>query len=72
MTFSGSTVATRSTVAWDAATRTLTITLGQKAGTGIAGTVATSAAIYTPDSAIRNGFGTAIGGTFTTGTVAQF
>ena len=52
--------------------RTLTITLGQKAGTGIAGTVATSAAIYTPDSAIRNGFGTAIGGTVTTGTVAQF
>jgi hypothetical protein len=72
MTFSGSTVATRSTVAWAVATRTLTITLGQKAGTGTAGTVATSAAIYTPDSAIRNGFGTAITGTFTTGAVAQF
>ena len=40
VTFSGSTTADKSTIAWNATTRALTITLGHSAGTGTAGTVA--------------------------------
>ncbi|HET6171779.1 MAG TPA: Ig-like domain-containing protein, partial [Gaiellales bacterium] len=72
VTFSGSTTADKSTIAWNATTRTLTITLGHSAGTGTAGTVAGSAATYTPDAAIKNGFGTAITGTFNTGILTLF
>jgi len=71
-TFRGLTVATTSTVTWNAATRTLTITLGAPTGTGTRGTVASSAAVSTPDAAIKNVIGTAITGTFTTSTVPQF
>jgi hypothetical protein len=72
VTFSGSTTADRSTIAWSASTRTLTITLGHSAGVGVAGTVASSAATYTPDAAIKSGFGTTITGTFNTGILTQF
>ena len=71
-TFSGSTTADRSTIAWNAATHTLTITLGKAAGAGTVGTVASSNATYTPEVAIKNGFGTAITGVFNTGTLIQF
>jgi hypothetical protein len=71
-TFSGSTIADRTTVAWNAAAHSLTITLGHSGGAGIAGTVPSSSAVYTPDAAIKNGFGTAITGTFTTGVITLF
>jgi hypothetical protein len=72
VTFSGSTTVDKSTVAWNATTHALTITLGHSAGTGTVGTVASSAATYTPDVAIKNGLGTAITGTFNTGTLTLF
>jgi hypothetical protein len=72
VTFSGSTTADRSTIAWSATTRTLTITLGHGAGLGSVGTVASSAATYTPDAAIKSGFGTTITGTFNTGILTLF
>ncbi|MGH9154703.1 MAG: beta strand repeat-containing protein [Acidimicrobiales bacterium] len=72
LTFSGSSSSTKSTITWDVASRTLTILLGAKGGAGTNGTVASSAATYTPDAAITNIAGTAIAGTFTTATVAQF
>ena len=72
VTFSGSTTADRSTIAWNASTHALTITLGHSGGAGTAGTVAASSAILTPDAAIRNGFGTLVTGTFTTGSLTQF
>ena len=53
-------------------THTLTITLGQAAGAGTIGTVASSNATYTPDAAIKNGFGTVITGTLSTGVLTQF
>jgi hypothetical protein len=71
-TFSGSTIADRTTVGWNAAAHSLTITLGHSGGAGIAGTVPSSSAVYTPDAAIKNGFGTAITGTFTTGVITLF
>ncbi len=71
-TFSGNTDATKSTVAWNATTHALVITLGKAAGTGTIGTVAASNATYTPDAAIKNGFGTAITGNLLTGTLTQF
>jgi type II secretory pathway component PulJ len=57
-TFGGSTGATRSSIAWTAATRTLTITLG--GATGTLGTVATSTPIYTASGSITDSAATAI------------
>ena len=57
---------------WDAANRTLTVTFGASAGAGTLGTVGSSTAVYTPDSAIKNAVGTAISGTFSTGATVQF
>ena len=70
-TFGGS-GASASSITWDPATRTLTVTLGASSGLGTVGTVASSVAVDTPDAAIRNAVGTAISGTFTTGAVPQF
>ncbi len=70
-TFSGS-GASASTITWDATNWTLTVTLGASAGAGTLGTVGTSTATYTPDSAIKNAVGTAISGSFSTGSVVQF
>ncbi len=72
VTFSGSTAADASSVAWDASTRTLTATLGRRGGAGTPGTVASSTGIYTPDAALRNGFGTLITGTCSTGALPLF
>ena len=72
VTFSGSTTVDKSTIAWNATTHTLTITLGHSAGPGTVGTVASSAATYTPDAAIKSGFGTTITGTFNTGALTLF
>ena len=46
VTFSGSTTADKSTIAWNATTHTLTITLGHSAGTGTVGTVASSGDVH--------------------------
>jgi hypothetical protein len=70
-TFSGSS-ASKSTVTWSAATRTLTIVLGGPGGVGTVGTVASSTAIYTPDSALKNAVGTAVTGTAATAAGPQF
>ena len=67
----GGSGASASSIAWDPATRTLTVTLGAASGAGTLGTIGSSAATYTPDSAIKNAVGTAISGTFTTGVQAQ-
>ena len=72
VTFSGATAADASSIAWNAATHTLTATLGARGGAGTPGSVASSAGIYTPDSALKSGFGTAITGTCSTGTVPLF
>jgi hypothetical protein len=63
--------AARSTITWTAATRTLTLTLGAPSS-GAAGTVASSALVYTPSTAQLAIGGLAIGGTFTTANTAQF
>lgn len=63
--------ASRSTATWTAATRTLVITLGATASTSPA-TVASSAAVYTPSTAILSTGGLPLGGTFTTPTTPQF
>ena len=72
VTFSGATAADASTVAWNAATHTLTATLGRRGGAGVPGFVASSSGVYTPDSALKSGFGTTITGTCSTGTVTLF
>ena len=72
VTFSGSTAADASSVAWDASTRTLTATLGRRGGAGTPGTVESSTGIYTPDAVLRNGFGTLISGTCSTGALPLF
>lgn len=63
--------ASRSTVTWTAATRTLTVTLGATSSTSLA-TVTSSTAVYTPSTSVQNTSGVAVGGTFTTGAVQQF
>ena len=70
--FSGLTTGDESTVSWNATTHTLVVTLGTRAGTGTSGTVGSSSATYTPDAAIKNGFGTVITGSFVTGALTMF
>ncbi len=73
MAFGGSTNGTRSSVAWNVSSRTLTITLGAKTGTGSQGTVAGgSVATYTPSAAITNAALVPISGSFTTGGGTKF
>ncbi|WP_426566602.1 beta strand repeat-containing protein [Angustibacter sp. McL0619] len=67
----GGTGASKSTIAWDAAARTLTVTLGAASGVSPA-TVATSVVTFTPSTVIRNSSGLAIGGVFTTADIQQF
>ncbi len=62
--------ANRSTITWTAATSTLTITLGATASAAL-GTVASSAVVYTPSTAVQSTSGVALGGTFTTPVRAQ-
>ena len=71
-TFAGSTIADTSTIAWNATTHTLTITLGHAREQAPSASWPASVATYTPDAAIKNGFGTAITGTFNTGPLALF
>jgi len=70
-TTGGSLTFSSSAIAWSATTRVLTITLGSAGGAGTTGTVASSSATYTPAVAIKNAFGTAITGTFITGSLTQ-
>ena len=66
-------MADESTIAWNATTHTLTVTLGQQRGDRYRRHRGHAAsATYTPDAAIKNGFGTVITGTFNTGTLALF
>jgi hypothetical protein len=67
----GGSGANRSTIAWNAAARTLTITLGAT-GSGALGTVTSSVATYTPSTAIQNSAGLSMGGSFATANVQQF
>jgi hypothetical protein len=69
-TFGGS-GANRSTIAWDASERTLTVTLGERSTFPLL-TQASSIATYTPNAAITDSSGTAIAGTFSTANVRQF
>jgi len=63
----------RSSIAWNATTFTLTITLGAVSGGGTIGTVASGIATYTPSgSIVDSSNGTAVSGTFATGNVQQF
>ena len=55
-TFAGNTGATRSTIAWSASTRTLTITLGAMTA-GTVATVATSTPIYTASGSVLDSAG---------------
>jgi hypothetical protein len=63
--------AARSTITWTAATRTLTLTLGAPSAAA-AGTVASSALVYTPSTSQLAVGGLAMGGTFTTSNAPQF
>jgi hypothetical protein len=63
--------AARSTITWTAATRTLTLTLGAPSSAA-AGTVASSALVYSPSTAQSAVGGLAMGGTFTTANIPQF
>ncbi|GAA4352958.1 beta strand repeat-containing protein [Angustibacter luteus] len=69
-TFAGA-GANKSTIVWDAAARTLTVTLGAASSTSPT-VVPSSAVTFTPSTVIRNSGGLAIGGTFVTGTMQQF
>jgi len=70
-TFSGSGNG-KTTIAWTASTRTLTITLGTKAGAGTTSAVASSTATYTPSSSITDSAGNGSIAAKSTGTVQQF
>jgi hypothetical protein len=72
-TFSGS-GGSKSTIAWTASTRTLTITLGAKGGTGTipASAVASSTATYSPNSSITDSAGNGSIAAKSTGNVQQF
>jgi len=70
--FSG-TSANKSTVAWNATTHTLVITLGAQASGAAPTTVASSGPVYTPSASIRDTPGAAISPTtFTLATIQQF
>jgi large repetitive protein len=72
-TFSGATGPTKSTITWTAATRTLTITLGAKAGAGTVATVTTSTPVYTASGLILGSGGAAISNSpFTLAAAKQF
>jgi type II secretory pathway component PulJ len=71
-TFGGS-GSNKSTVAWTAATHTLVITLGTKAGAGTLATVATSTPIYAASGSIVDSVGTALSNSpFTPAAAKQF
>jgi hypothetical protein len=72
-TFSG-TSGNKSTIAWTASTRTLTITLGAKGGSGTipAAAVSSSTATYTPSSSVADSAGNAGIAAKSTGNVQQF
>jgi hypothetical protein len=70
--FSG-TGTSKSTIAWNATTHTLVITLGAEASGAAPTTVATTGPIYTPSASIRDTPGAAISPTtFTLATAQQF
>jgi hypothetical protein len=72
VTFSGS-GANAGTITWTASTRTLTITLGKKGGSGTVATVSASTPIYTAAGAITDSAGNAIGNSpFTLANGKQF
>ena len=69
-TFGGAGV-NKSTLTWNASTKTLTVVLGTASSASPA-TVASSIVTYTPSTALRNGGGLAMGGTFATLAMQQF
>lgn len=69
VTFKG-TGAGVSTVAWNVATKKLTITLGTASGAGAA-TVGATTPIFTPNAAIQNTNGVLVGGTYTLPSAVQ-
>jgi hypothetical protein len=60
-----------STVTWNVATKTLSITLGTASGAGAA-TVASSTPVLTPSGALTDPNGVLVGGTFTLPTGIKF
>ena len=60
-----------SSVAWDVATKKLTITLGTASGAGAA-TVGATAPVYTAAAAITNTTGVVVGATYTFASAVQF
>jgi hypothetical protein len=72
-TFSGN-GGSRTTITWTASTKTLTITLGAKGGSGTipASAVASSTATYTPNSSITDSAGNGGIAAKSTGNVQQF
>jgi fibronectin-binding autotransporter adhesin len=70
-TYSGSSTS-KSTIEWDASSRTLTITIGNNGSGGTIGTVASSSATYNPSSAITDSAGNGSIASKSTGTAQQF
>ncbi len=70
VTFAGA-AANKSTAAWSASGRQLTITLGAASGAGAA-TVTSSTPVYTPAAALTNPSAVPVGGTFTGAAARQF
>ena len=63
--------ANKSTLTWNAATKTLTVVLGARSG-AVSAPVASSIVTYTPSTALKNGGGLSMGGTFATANLQQF
>ncbi len=61
-----------STVAWNAAAKQLTITLGGASGTGAGTITSNQVGTFTPSGSITNLTGLPVGGTASTGSVKQF
>ena len=72
VTFSGTGTGSRSTIDWTAATRTLTVKLGDQGGSGTTAVVASSNATYTPNASITDSAGNGGLAAKPTGNLQQF
>jgi hypothetical protein len=70
-TFSGN-GSSATAISWTASTRTLTITLGTKGGTGTVAAVTSSTAVYTPSGSLSSAAAMSVSGTGSTGSVKNF
>jgi prepilin-type N-terminal cleavage/methylation domain-containing protein len=70
-TFSGN-GSSATAISWAASTRTLTVTLGTKGGTGTVAAVTSSTAAYTPSSSLSSAAAMSVSGTGSTGNVKNF